>query len=123
MSNSPLDKLIIIGDRVLLKLQQPETQTPSGLFLPPHVAGKEHIRSGYVMKTGPGYPPPLADPANEPWKEPEDEARYIPLQVRPGDLAIFLHKEAIEVQYAGEKYYIVPQQAILMLERDEELFE
>lgn len=37
------------------------------------------------------------------------------------DLAIFLQKGAIEVIYEEEKYFIVPQASILMLEREEEL--
>ena len=37
-----------------------------------------------------------------------------------GDLAIFLVSGATEVMYEGEKYFIVPQSAILMLEREED---
>ncbi|MBL6949517.1 MAG: co-chaperone GroES, partial [Bacteroidales bacterium] len=39
-----------------------------------------------------------------------------------GDLAIFLQKGAIEVLFNDEKYFIVHQHSILLLERDEELF-
>jgi co-chaperonin GroES (HSP10) len=46
--------------------------------------------------------------------------KYVPLQAREGDLAIFLLSGATEVMHGGEKYFIVPQSAILMLERDEE---
>jgi co-chaperonin GroES (HSP10) len=46
--------------------------------------------------------------------------KYVPLQAREGDLAIFLLSGATEVMYEGEKYFIVPQNAILMLEREEE---
>jgi co-chaperonin GroES (HSP10) len=41
--------------------------------------------------------------------------------VREGDLAIFLSSGAVEIVYEGEKYFIVPQSAILMLERNDEL--
>jgi co-chaperonin GroES (HSP10) len=47
--------------------------------------------------------------------------KYIPLQAREGDLAIFLLNGATEVMYEGERYFIVPQSAILMLEREEDL--
>ena len=40
---------------------------------------------------------------------------------REGDIAIFLLSSATEVIYEGEKYYIVPQSAILMLEREEDI--
>jgi co-chaperonin GroES (HSP10) len=41
--------------------------------------------------------------------------------VKEGDLAIFLVSGATEVIYESEKYFIVPQSAILMLEREEDL--
>jgi len=34
-----------------------------------------------------------------------------------GDYAIFLRDQAIEIEYGGTKYLIVPQSAILMLIR------
>jgi co-chaperonin GroES (HSP10) len=118
-----LKKLIIIGDRVLIRAKSSDEKTKAGLFLPPGVQEKERVQSGYVIKTGPGYPIPMpADGYDEPWKDPEEKVRYVPLQVKEGDLAVFLQKDAIEVLYEDEKYYIVPQHAILMLERDEDLF-
>lgn len=117
-----LDKLIIIGDRVLIRPRSQQDRTESGLFLPPGVRDKEKIQSGYVMKVGPGYPLPLPS-EDEPWKDQHDTIKYIPLQPNEGDLAIFLQKNAYEVVYQGERYFIVPQNAILMLERDEELFD
>ncbi len=120
--NPQIDRLIIIGDRVLVKPLSPAEKTRSGLYLPPGVLEKERVQSGYVIKTGPGFPIPLPT-EDEPWKEQQENIKYIPLQVMEGDLAIFLQKSAIEVLYDGEKYVIVPQNSILMLERDEGLFE
>ncbi|MDX1905740.1 MAG: co-chaperone GroES family protein [Bacteroidia bacterium] len=117
-----LEKLIIIGDRALVRPRTLSETTATGLYLPPGVMEKEVIQSGYVLKVGPGYPIPFPADEPEPWEEVPEPVRYIPLQVREGDLAIFLQKGAYEVMYAGEKYYIVPQNAILMLERDEDLF-
>ncbi|MGB6083035.1 co-chaperone GroES [Moheibacter sp.] len=114
------ENLIIIGDRVLIKPKTETNQTKSGLYLPPGVKEKEEIQSGYVVKTGPGYAVSYDD-LDEPWKMNEEKAKYIPLQVREGDLAIFLLKAAFEIVYQEEKYYIVPQSGILMLERDENL--
>ncbi|HEU4860320.1 MAG TPA: co-chaperone GroES family protein [Chitinophagaceae bacterium] len=113
-------KLVVIGDRVLIKLTRPDERTASGLYLPPGVQEKEKVQQGYVIKTGPGYaiPMPVDD---EPWKQTDDQVKYVPLQAREGDLAIFLLSGATEVMYENEKYYIVPQSAILMLEREEDL--
>ena len=117
-----LRKLIVVGDRVLIKPKKMSEKTNSGLYLPPGVQENEKVQSGYVIKVGPGYPIPMpADVDPEPWKE-EEKIKYIPLQAREGDLAIFLQKNAFEVMYEKEKYFIVPQAAILLLERDEELY-
>jgi len=118
-----LKKLVIVGDRVLIKPKKADDRTKSGLYLPPGVHEKEQVYSGYIMKIGPGWPIPMPIEDDEPWKEKDEQVKYIPLQAKEGDLAIFLQKSAHEVFYEGEKYYIVPQNAILMLERDEELFE
>jgi chaperonin GroES len=119
-SENRFKKLIVIGDRVLIRLAKPNEKTESGLYLPPGVQEKEKVQQGYVIKTGPGYaiPMPVDD---EPWKADEEQVKYVPLQAREGDLAIFLLSGATEVIYEGEKYFIVPQSAILMLEREEEL--
>ena len=75
------------------------------------------------MKTGPGYAIPFpAEEDDEPWKEAEEKTRYIPLQAKEGDLAIFLQKGAYEVMIDNERYFVVPQSNILMLEREEDLF-
>jgi co-chaperonin GroES (HSP10) len=115
-----LKKLVVIGDRVLIKPTRPDERTASGLYLPPGVQEKEKVQQGYVIKTGPGYaiPMPIDD---EPWKQDDDQVKYVPLQAREGDLAIFLLSGATEVMYESEKYFIVPQSVILMLEREEDL--
>lgn len=117
-----LDKIIVVGDRVLIKPKSPADRTESGLYLPPSVQENERVQSGYVMKVGPGIPIPLPTDEDEPWKEPEEKVKYIPLQAQAGDLAIFLQKSAYEVVYGGQRYFIVPQHAILLLERDPDLF-
>lgn len=119
-ADNRLKKLIIIGDRVLIRPTKPNERTETGLYLPPGVQEKEKVQQGYILKTGPGYALP-AFAEDEPWKAQEDQVKYVPLQAREGDLAIFLMGGATEIMYEGEKYFIVPQSAILMLERDEEL--
>ena len=116
-----LKKLNVVGDRVLIRLAKQSDKTSSGLYLPPGVQKKEKIQSGYVIKVGPGYPLPLPVDEDDVWKGKDDQVKYLPLQAQEGDLAIFLQKGAIEVIYEDEKYFIVPQASILMLEREEEL--
>jgi chaperonin GroES len=120
-ADNRLKKLIVVGDRVLIKPSAYTDKTASGLYLPPSVQEKEKIQSGYVIKVGPGYPLPLPADEDDVWKGKEDQVKYLPLQAQEGDLAIFLQKGAIEVMYEEEKYFIVPQASILMLEREEDL--
>lgn len=121
--DNKLKKLIVVGDRVLIKPKAQSEQTKSGLYLPPGVQENEKVQSGYVIKVGPGFPIPLpSDDVDEPWKDVEEKVKYMPLQAKEGDMAIFLQKGAFEVSYENEKYYIVPQHSILLLEREDDLF-
>lgn len=120
-ADNKIKRLIIIGDRVLIKPLKPEEKTASGLFLPPGVEEKEKVRQGYIVKIGPGYPLPIHADETEGWKGFENEIKYLPLQAKEGDLAVFLLNAATEVIYQNEKFFIVPQQALLMLEREEDL--
>lgn len=119
--DNKLKKLIVVGDRVLIQPTKQSDKTESGLYLPPGVQEKEKIQSGYVIKVGPGYPLPLPADEDEMWKGKEEQIKYLPLQAQEGDLAIFLQRGAVEVIYEKEKYFIVPQASILMLEREEDL--
>ncbi|NOT74783.1 MAG: co-chaperone GroES [Cyclobacteriaceae bacterium] len=120
-SDNKLKKLIVVGDRVLIRPTKESDRTDSGLYLPASVQEKEKIQKGYVLKVGPGYPLPMPTDEDDAWRGKEDSIKYLPLQAHEGDLAIFLQKGAIEVMYENEKYYIVPQASILMLEREEDL--
>lgn len=113
-----LDKLVIVGDRVLIQQGTASQRTKSGLYLPAGYQEKEDIQSGYILKCGPGYALPNME-SDESWNPKEREPKYLPLQVQPGDLALFMQKNAVEIKYNGEKYYIVPQSAILLVERDD----
>ncbi len=123
LEGQDLSKFIVVGDRLLIKPKTPQDRTRSGLFLPPGVAEKDKLHSGYVLKAGPGYPIPTVNEIDEPWKERSDEAKYVPLQAKEGDLAVYLQNNTFEIEFDQEKYVIVPHSAVLMLIRDEELFE
>lgn len=116
-----MSELIVVGDRVLVEPQVGEQETDSGLLLPASVAEQENVRSGRVVKTGPGYltqNPEYSE--TETWKESETPVRYLPLQAQPGDHAFFVRKEAVEIRYEDTKYLIVPHAAILALIREDE---
>jgi|TARA_A200000113_G_C8750927_1_gene317859 co-chaperonin GroES (HSP10) len=117
--NNSLDKINVVGDRVLVKPRKESEKTDSGLYLPPGVREKEKVQYGYIVKSGPGYPIPIAIENDQPWKTDDEKIKYVPLQVKQGDLAVFLQGGAYEVIYQREKYFIVPQSSILMIEREQ----
>ncbi len=123
LDEKDLKKLILIGDRILIKPKVPQSKTRSGLFLPPGVNENEKVLIGYVVKVGPGYPIPSISDSDEPWKTSSDEPKYVPLQPKEGDQAVYLQNSAIEIEFNKEKFVVVPHSAILLLLRDDGLFE
>jgi co-chaperonin GroES (HSP10) len=123
LDKQDLDKFIMIGDRVLIRPKNPQGKTSSGLYLPPTVQENEKTLCGYIVRVGPGYPIPAMTDVDEPWKEKKDEVKYVPLQAKVGDMAVYLNKSGWEIEFNKEKYIILPHSSILMLIRDEGLFE
>ncbi len=114
-------QLVVIGDRVLIKPEKPEERTKIGLYLPESVLEKESVQGGRVVSTGPGVPLPVfSESEDEPWKvQRSREGRFIPMQAQIGDYAFYLRKEAVELKFEEQTFIIVPQNAILVLVRDD----
>ena|SRR3990172_2855022 len=114
-------QLIVVGDRILVEADKNQDRTEFGLYLPPGVKEKEKVRGGYIVKVGPGYPMPDPNSSNdEPWSSSQRNGiKYIPLQAQIGDYAIFLNNSAVEIEFEGKHYLVIPQSAILVLMRDE----
>ncbi|MDE2761671.1 MAG: co-chaperone GroES family protein [Gemmatimonadota bacterium] len=113
-------RLIVVGDRVLIEPEEGEERTTVvGLYLPASAVEKQSVQGGRVLATGPGTP--IGAPAEleeEPWKIGSGEARYLPVQARVGDFAIFFRKASVEISFEGKEYLVVPQAAILTLVRE-----
>jgi chaperonin GroES len=117
-------RLIVVGDRVLVEPEQGEERSRVGLYLPASAVDNQAVQAGTVVARGPGTP--VSAPTEldeEPWKIGSGEARYLPVQARVGDYAIFFRRAAVEITFEGKKYLVVPQAAILVLVRDEEIIE
>jgi co-chaperonin GroES (HSP10) len=116
-------RLIVVGDRVLIQPEEGEERTKVGLYLPQTAVETQAVQGGTVLATGPGNavsaPTELDE---EPWKigGAMGEPRYVPLQARIGDYAIFFRRASVEITFEGERYLVVPQAAILTLVREEE---
>lgn len=112
-------QLIVVGDRVLIEPEEGEERTKVGLYLPASAVDRQSVQGGRVLATGPGTP--IGAPTEldeEPWKIGSGEARYLPVQARVGDFAIFFRKAAVEISFEGKEYLVVPQAAILTLVRE-----
>jgi len=114
-------RLIVVGDRVLIQPEEGEDRTKVGLYLPASAVDNQAVQGGKVIATGPGNA--VSAPTEldqEPWKIGAVEARYVPLQARIGDYAIFFRRATVEITFEGERYLVVPQAAILTLVREDE---
>jgi len=112
-------ELIVVGDRVLVALEDGDERTRVGLYLPPTAVDNQQVQGGRIVATGPGLPMP--DPGEigeEPWRTPRRELRFVPMQARTGDYALFFRRAAVEITFEAERYLVVPQSAILALVRD-----
>ena len=110
-------KLVVVGDRVLIRPDQGEHRTRVGLLLPPGVREKESVRAGTVVALGPGTPLPPPQDELESWKDSFRQPRYIPIEVEIGDYALFFRQAAIEIEFEDEQFLVVPHGAILVLVR------
>ena len=112
-------RLIVVGDRVLVKIEEGEDRTKVGLYLPPTAMDSQAVQGGTIIATGPGLPmPDLAENNEEPWRVAMRETRFVPMQARTGDYALFFRKAAVEITFDGDRFLVVPQTAILALVRD-----
>jgi co-chaperonin GroES (HSP10) len=115
-----MKRLIVVGDRVLIKPGEGDDRTKVGLYLPATAIDNQAVQTGKVVAVGPGTPMGApADLNDEPWKIDSGEPRYVPIQAEVEDFAIFFRKAAVEITFEGEKYLVVPQAAILGLVRQE----
>lgn len=113
-------KLIVVGDRVLIEPAEGEERSKVGLYLPPTAIDQQAVQGGTVIAVGPGTPvSPPAEIGDEPWKIEATEARYMPMQAKMGDYALFFRKAAVDITFEGTTYLVVPQGAILAIVRAE----
>ncbi len=113
-------QLVVVGDRVLVTPEEGEERTSVGLYLPPTAVDRQAVQSGRIIATGPGTP--LPEPTqldDEPWKIGSNNQRFVPMQARIGDYALFFRKAAVEITFEDKRYLVVPQAAILVLVRSD----
>jgi len=116
----PPKKLLVAGDRVLIKPEEGEERTKVGLYLPATAMDTQQVQEGLIVAIGVGDPlPDISAFEDEPWKVAEKATRFRPIQAKVGDHAIFFRKAAVEISFEDQRYLVVPQAAILVLVRDD----
>jgi len=115
----PLKNVVVIGDRILLKPLESSNKTGSGLYLPPSVKERDAVHTGLVVRVGPGYPIPVNQDSDDLFHGETPEVKYLPLQVKEGDEALYLHASGHEIEIDGQSYVIISQNAVLLVMRPE----
>ena len=82
----PPKKLLVAGDRVLIKPEEGEERTKVGLYLPATAVETQQVQEGLIVATGVGDPlPDVSAFDEEPWKVDQKTPRFhaeIPIYVR-----------------------------------------
>ena len=86
-----------LEDRVVIKIEQAEQTTASGLVIPD--SAQEKPQEGKVLAVGPG--------------RVDDSGNRIPVDVKEGDVVIFSKYGGTEVKYNGEEYLVLPARDVL----------
>lgn len=85
-----------LGDRVVVKAQEAETQTASGLFIPD--TAKEKPMRGTVLAVGPGK---------------TENGTHIAMTVAQGDVVLYGKYAGTELQLDGEDVLVMRESDIL----------
>jgi co-chaperonin GroES (HSP10) len=112
-------ELLVVGDRVLIRVEDGEERTKVGLYLPATAMEGQQVQGGTIVATGPGQPLPVVeDHLDEPWRITSgSQTKHVPMQAQVGDYALFFRKAAVEITFDDERFLVVPQAAILTLAR------
>ncbi len=96
-------KLRPLGDRVLVKPIERETQLPSGLVLPETAKDKPQI--GEVLAVGPGAR--------------TEDGKRIPLDVQVGQKVAFPKYAGTEIKLNGDEYLLIQERDLLAVVEEE----
>jgi len=96
-STSKLSSSVIpLSDRVLiLEINEVESKTASGIYLPKDVAEDKGVKKGLVVEVGQGR---------------YDQGKLIPMQIKKGDKVLFGWGDLITVD--GKEYHLVRESEI-----------
>jgi len=90
-------KLEPLGDRIVVKAAEQETQTKSGIFIPD--SAKERPQEGTIVAAGPG--------------KVGDDGKRIAMELKTGDTVIYSKFAGTEFTDDGEEYLIMKESDVL----------
>jgi chaperonin GroES len=88
-----------LGGRVVVEPIEVEDVTTGGIFLPE--TAKEKPQKGTILSTGPG--------------ERDDKGKFIPMEVKVGDVVLFNKYAGTEIKVEGKKVMILRENEILAI--------
>ena len=91
-------KIRPLGDKIIIKRDEPTSKTESGIYLPE--SAKDKPKQGKVVATGNGI-------LNK------ETGEYLPFSVKKGDSVLFSSYAGTEVKIDGQDYLIMTEEDIL----------
>ena len=95
----PIMAIKPLEDRVVIKIEQAEQTTASGLVIPE--TAKEKPQEARVVAVGPG--------------RVDEKGNRIPVDIKEGDVVVFSRYGGTEVKYQGEEYLILSARDVLAI--------
>ncbi len=92
-------KLKPLGNRVVVEPTEQEEITAGGIVLPE--TAKEKPQKGKVISAGPG--------------ERDEDGKYIPMDVKAGDIVLFAKYSGTEIKVDGKKLLILRESDLLAI--------
>lgn len=92
-------KLKPLGNRVVVEPTEQEEVTAGGIVLPE--TAKEKPQKGKVLSAGPG--------------DRDDKGKYIPMDVKEGDMVLFAKYAGTEIKVDGKKLLILRESDLLAI--------
>ncbi len=87
-----------LGDKIIVKRNEAQTKTDSGIFLPE--TAKDKPKQGKIVALGSGI-------LNK------DTGKYMPFSVKKGDTVLFTTYSGTEIKIDGETFLIMTEEDVL----------
>jgi chaperonin GroES len=87
-----------LGDKVIVKRDEAQSKTDSGIFIPE--AAKDKPKQGKIEAHGSGI-------------HNKDTGKYMPITVKKGDTVLFTTYSGTEIKIDGETFIIMTEEDIL----------